>query len=598
MMSRPLSRSSAYRVPSLETLEPRTLLDGSAWLSYAHDAQHSGISAVASQSLEGIRWQTPVDLAPQYSGDDLLIHYGSPLVTAGNTVIVPVKTGADGGFAVEGINGVDGTLKWRLDTDYQLPPHDWTPSFSPVLTATGRLYFAGAGGTLYYVDAPDADGATVTGRVAFYGLDNYQADPADFDNAVFINTPLTADAAGNLYFGFQVNDFTPLGLRSGIARIDANGAGTRVAASDAAGDGVVAEVVMNSAPALSNDGQSLYVAVSTGGFGRGYLLDLDSTTLATKAEAYLQDVRNPGLAAQLPDDGTASPTVGSDGDVYFGVLENPFRSSKGWLLHFSGDLSTSKTPGAFGWDDTVSIVDARLVPGYQGTSSYLLMSKYNNYAGLGGDGINKLAILDPNDTEIDPRTGATVMKEVLTIAGVTPDPEFSDTYPGAVREWCINSAVVDPYTDSILAGSEDGRLYRWNLSTNTFSQVITLTSGIGEAYTPTLVGVDGTVYAINNATLFAIGAAPSPGAIRSPIPGSSVAGLGTILCCASSVVPGPWFATGNSRPDHFFPAPEMSEVITGQRTIDHAQQRTTDHGPRTSLAEFDWELDGLPEKGF
>jgi hypothetical protein len=34
---------------------------------------------------------------------------------------------------------------------------------------------------------------------------------------------------------------------------------------------------------------------------------------------------------------------------------------------------------------------------------------------------------------------------------------------------------------------------------------VRLTSGIGEAYTPTVVGPDGTVYAINNATLFAVG---------------------------------------------------------------------------------------------
>jgi hypothetical protein len=66
-------------------------------------------------------------------------------------------------------------------------------------------------------------------------------------------------------------------------------------------------------------------------------------------------------------------------------------------------------------------------------------------------------------------------------------------------------AVVDPATNSILANSEDGRLYRWDLTTNTLIQAITLTTGIGEAYTPTLIGADGTVYAINNATLFAVG---------------------------------------------------------------------------------------------
>jgi len=100
--------------------------------------------------------------------------------------------------------------------------------------------------------------------------------------------------------------------------------------------------------------------------------------------------------------------------------------------------------------------------------------------------------------------GNMVMNEVLTIKGVTPDPNFPNV-PGAVREWCINTAAVDPVTKSVLANSEDGKLYRWNLTTNHFSQVITLTGGIGEAYTPTIIGSDGTAYAINHAVLCAIG---------------------------------------------------------------------------------------------
>jgi hypothetical protein len=106
---------------------------------------------------------------------------------------------------------------------------------------------------------------------------------------------------------------------------------------------------------------------------------------------------------------------------------------------------------------------------------------------------------------IDPRMGVTVMKEVQTIAGVTPDEQFLQGHPNAVREWCINTAAVDPFTKSVLANSEDGKLYRWDLTTNTFTEVVTLTPGIGEAYTPTVIGVDGTVYAVNNATLFAVG---------------------------------------------------------------------------------------------
>ena len=81
-------------------------------------------------------------------------------------------------------------------------------------------------------------------------------------------------------------------------------------------------------------------------------------------------------------------------------------------------------PGAFGWDDTASVVPAPVVPSYHGSSGYLLMTKYNNYADAGGDGSNKVAILDPNATETDPVTGATVMKEVLAILGPTPNPSL------------------------------------------------------------------------------------------------------------------------------------------------------------------------------
>jgi hypothetical protein len=56
----------------------------------------------------------------------------------------------------------------------------------------------------------------------------------------------------------------------------------------------------------------------------------------------------------------------------------------------------------------------------------------------------------------------------------------------------------------MLANNEDGILYRWDLTNNTLSQKIQLTSGLGQAYTPTAVGADGAVYAISNATLFSV----------------------------------------------------------------------------------------------
>ena len=475
-----------------------------SWSGYGHDPQHTALTSVASQPLARIRWQTPVDLLPQFQGNDLLIHYGSPLVTAANTVIIPVKTGATDGFRVEARDGANGALKWSTDSDYTLPPHRWTPSFSPTLTPKNRLYFAGAGGSVFYRDQPDAASGN-SGRIVFYGSANYAANPAAYNTNVKICTPLTTDRYGNIFFGFQVLGTTPVPMQSGIARISYNGVGSFwVSAAASAGDNSILKVVMNCAPALSNDHRTLYIAVNDVKFN-GYLLMLDSRTLAPLGRVRLKDVVS-GSDATLPDDGTASPTIGPDGDVYFGVLENPLSTDRGWLLHFSAALDRTKIPGAFGWDDTVSIVPASLIPSYAGASSYLVMAKYNNYAGVGGGvGLNQLAILDPNVAEADSRTGAIAMKSALTILGVTPDPEFSPMFPNAVREWCINNAAVDRFTRSILAGSEDGKLYRWDLTKNTFTETITLTPGVGEAYTPTLVGVDGTVYAINNATLFAVG---------------------------------------------------------------------------------------------
>ena len=70
---------------------------------------------------------------------------------------------------------------------------------------------------------------------------------------------------------------------------------------------------------------------------------------------------------------------------------------------------------------------------------------------------------------------------------------------------CVNTAAVDPLTKSVLINSEDGMLYRWDLATNAFTQKIALNGPLGQAYTPTVVGADGAVYAVNNATVYAIG---------------------------------------------------------------------------------------------
>ena len=483
--------------------------------TFAGNAQHTSSYAAPAQNLNTFRWIASIDL----NNTGALIHYGAPLVTTANTVLVPVKTGATDGFQVSAFAGANGASKYTLTTDYILPAHNWIPAYNPCITTGAfgtRLYYAGAGGTIWHVADPDSNTPGVPVREVFYtSLANYNANAAAYNSTIFVNTPITADSSGNIYFGFRVQGTAPAPLnttQSGFARIDPQGNGTYVLAGAAANDGLIVRGSHNVAPALSNDESTLYVVVKWATNIRYcYLLGLDPTTLQTKFSVFLKDPRS-GDPAGVPEDGTASPLVAPDGDVYFGVLGNPpDNGSRGFLLRFSGDLAVTKTPGAFGWDYTAGIVPASSVASYTGSSSYLLFCKYNDYAFQDGSGINRVALLDPNATQIDPHSsslGLVEMREVLTVIGPTPDSELPGI-PNAVREWCINAPAVNEATKSVFFNSEDGHAYRWNLATNSLDQAIALNSGIGQPYVPTVIGPDGTVYTLNGGTLFAIGNDPS-----------------------------------------------------------------------------------------
>lgn len=517
--------------------------------TFAGNAQHTSIYPTAAQNLNTIKWSTSIDF-----NNTTPAHYGSPLITASNTVLVPVKTASDG-FRVDVFNGNNGALKYTTATDYILPAHNWVPVYNPCI-ATGsfgtRMYYAGAGGTIWHIDNPDSNTPGAPVREVFYtSLANYNANAANYNNTIFVNTPITADAAGNIYFGFRVQGTAPAPLNTtqgGIARLDTNGNGIFVLAGAAASDVAIDRVSHNLAPALSNDGNTLYVAVKWATNSTyGYLLGLNPTTLATKYSVFLRDPRN-GNPASISDEGTASPMVAPDGDVYFGVLA-PSSGSRGFLLRFSGDLSVTKTPGAFGWDYTPGIVPASMVPSYTGSSSYLLFSKYNDYPVADGSGVNRVALLDPNDTQVDPHTsanGLVEMREVLTVIGPTPDLQPNPAlFPNAVKEWCINAPAVNPATNSVFFTSEDGRSYRWNLVTNTLDQAVVLTPGLLEPYVPTVIGPDGTVYTLNGGTFFALGSVPGVNVtITSSAPDLRYVVVGSPITFTATVAGSPGVPTG------------------------------------------------------
>ncbi|HEY6248317.1 MAG TPA: Ig-like domain-containing protein [Candidatus Angelobacter sp.] len=485
--------------------------------TFGGNAQHTAVYNPVAQDLNAVHWTTSIDL----NNTGALAHYGAPLITPANTIFVPQKTGAGGGFQINVFNAANGAALYTLTTDYVQPAHNWILPYQPALAVNSvdtRLYYPGAGGTIYYIDNPDSTSHGAPVQQVFYTtLANYQANASAFNSTVFINTPITADSNGNVFFGFRVDGTAPAPLsttQSGFARIDPNGNATFVLAGTAANDSNIGRDTHNSAPALSNDQTTLYVAVKSGSTETyGYLLGLDSTTLATKSKVFLKDPRNSNANnATLLDDSTATPLVGPDGDVYFGIMGNPFNGSRGFMLHFSSDLTVEKTPGGFGWDNTPGIVPASMVPSYTGTSSYLLFSKYNNYANAGndsGDGVNRIALLDPNATQVDAHStsnGMLIMREVLTVIGPTADKENrGPSLPNAVREWCINTPAVNPATNSVFMPSEDGHIYRWNLVNNSLSQFLQLNVGIGLPYVPTVIGPDGTVFTLNGGTMSALG---------------------------------------------------------------------------------------------
>lgn len=480
---------------------PLLPLPGAAWPGFARDAAHNANSPVASQTLSRLRWNTPVDLAPQYTGGTyLLAHYGPPVITARHTLVLPVKTGAAGGYRIEARAGVNGALVWSQATDYILPAHFWVPSVNVVLTAANRVYIPGAGGKLYFRDNADSSGEA-TQTLVFYGAGNYAAAASTYDSTVFINTPLTADAQGNIYFGYSVTGANPINLTSGVARVTPAGVVT-TADTAALMSSAFARPVLNAAPALSPDQSTLYVPIGTSSTLNGtptpHLVAFDSTTLAKKSSVMLMDPAS-GQNAIASENGTSSPMVGPDGDVYYGVLGSSggAHSQTGWLLHFDATLAITRIPGAFGWDNTPSLVPVSMVPSYSGGAAYLLMTKYNSYV----DGQHRIAILDPTQSQFDTSSGALVMNEIRTKRSPTPDPNNA----ARVTEWCINTAAVDPATGTVLVNNEDGFLYRWKLDTNQLTESIRLTSGIGQAYTATVIGPDGVVYAVNNAVLFSVG---------------------------------------------------------------------------------------------
>src|SRR5262245_1266726 len=143
LVRRPFRRKS-YQ-PRFDTLEDRTV-PAPIPSTFAGNAQHTGIydGPTPAQDMNAVHWLMSVDNNVSFPAN-----YGTPLVSANNTVFIPVKTTASGGFEINAIDGTNPTLvpgplpntfsplpKYTLSTGYLAPPFSTMPSYSPAI-ATG-----------------------------------------------------------------------------------------------------------------------------------------------------------------------------------------------------------------------------------------------------------------------------------------------------------------------------------------------------------------------------------------------------------------------------------------------------------------------------
>jgi hypothetical protein len=414
------------------------------WPQWAHDPQHTGrvpyLGQVAARLLDDVVYDPFVEAEKAGSDNDLLVHYQVPLLD-GQDVFMEFKSGTftdithwetqiwnEKRLRWQGNHLVE---KWSFQSDWKPTPFGtiksgpvWEPVFHAAL-ANGVIYIPGAGGTVFKVNK--TSGALIT-RINPFG--------SSIDQDIFVAGPLSADAAGNLYYNAiklaHGNGWNSDAVNSWLVKIAPNNSSqTTTFASLNPGapggndkcvgvfninqlpwpptpDAVPPDITcgsqrpgINVAPAIAPDGTIYTVSVAQFSTRTPYLLAVNAD-LTPKWAASLRDRFNDGCDDEIPpsgtpggcragahpgvdpaqnrpgagrvlDDGTSSPVVAPDGSVYYGAYTR-YNYAQGHMMHFS---STGQYLGGyhFGWDITPGIRP------HDGT--YSVITKENHYGEVG-----------------------------------------------------------------------------------------------------------------------------------------------------------------------------------------------------------------------
>ena len=537
------------------------------WSQWGSNARHTGSLAVDGQRLGRRVAEMVVDpFAAQERAEangSLLVHYQTPLSDRGE-LFMAVKGGTYTGYqrwgtqtwSIRKFEWEGGALVTRWTTESDWDPVPWGtggPRFEPVFHAaltSGSVYMPGAGGTVLEVDR---DSGAITRRLGSFGT--------EADSTIYVTSPITIDASGNLYYNTLRVDATGPWVRdhrgAWLVKIAANGEASRVSYSDlvpgapAAGSLCTSEFTtgaqpyppspeavapsapcgsqragLNIAPAVAPDG-TIYT-VSRAHFnsrwawvvaadedltpkwatsmrnrfvdGCGVLVTFggDNGACRPGTRTGVDPSDNQPGSGAVNDNATSSPVVAPDGTVYYGAYSR-YNHSQGHMTRFSA-AGQFLQAYPFGWDVTPAIWE------HDGTFS--LITKENRYDTApervpGDEAGYFLTQLDP-DLRVEWQ-----LKATNTLSCERQEDgslECVDDRPDGF-EWCVNALAVDQ-RGVVYANSEDGNLYAVNQG-GTVRERIFLQLATGAAYTPLSLGEDGRIYTQNAGILFVVGSAPA-----------------------------------------------------------------------------------------
>jgi outer membrane protein assembly factor BamB len=487
--------------------------DSSAnWLQWGRNPQHNGASSaigvIPGTQLADITYDPFVAQMQAESGGELLAHYQVPLIdgdmvfleykTGVYTSCNPVGSGQPYPCGPDAWNGEiwnerayswqNGSLveTWNYQSDWKPEPNSnaggrnektfglsgWEPVFHAAV-GNGFVYVPGASGSIHKVR--ETDGTVIADFLPFGTYTN-----------VFVSSPLTLDAAGNLYYNVLALDnefpWTAEPRGSWLVKISPQGFITKATYASLVPDQIqmcvggltpcgLQRAALNVAPVLSPDGQTIYTVSRAQFFSwSAYLIAASTKDLSAKWDTYLFGKVRPGEAAYVFDLASSSPTVAPDGSILFGTLS----SVDGFMMKFSPE---GKYLAAFnfGWDSTPAI--------YAHDGTYSVILKDNLY---GNSGPYFIAQLNAD------------MVEEWSFRNDSIDVDHPHGY-----EWCVNAPAVDA-NGTVYANSEDGNVYVID-QTGKLKGKMFLRTSIEAAYTPVALGPDGKIYTENDGDVFVLG---------------------------------------------------------------------------------------------